>query len=692
MGKGPHACSRLASDTSRAVSIGYLTYGMEEHRRGQGRDRVEKPTATMEENYLAASRARTTALTEQPQIMGVRAKSKADWVSYPPLLLRYGIAVASVTVVFGLHLLLDSLSMHYSFLLLILGATTLSASILVSAWYGGLGPGLLATALAALISDYHFVYPSHSFSGLSIEATPLLAFVLEGMFISSLAVALRFARSSVEERTWEARSLEKRYRAVVEQAAEGILIVDVSTKRVLDGNTAYQSLLGYSPEEMSYLTLYDLLPYSREDTDKYVGGVLDQNRYVSGEWRHRRKDGSLVDVEVSANMILDGGREAICMVVRDITERKRTEEVHRYHAYLLENVNDAILATDEQMLLTAWNKAAEKMYGWRADEVLGNHIWQVVPLEITEDQREDALRELAETGRFRIEVITYGKDGTPVYVEGVTVALRGEEGEITGYVNIRRDITERKRTENELHLLNQELAERGRELHRMVRRIVAVQEEERRRVAYEVHDGFTQTAAAAYRRLQTFAEHRRPESEEDREALEDAIALVRRTVEEARFVIANLRPTTLDDFGLATAIRMQIEELQTEGFEASYEETLGKERLPSTLEVNLFRLAQEALSNVRKHAETDRLRVAIGRHEEVVRLEVRDWGRGFRTSDVRGGAGPGETVGLSSMRDRVVLLSGSLQIRSEPGIGTSVVAEIPLPADGEEKEEADDEG
>ena len=624
--------------------------------------------------------------------MGVRAKSKADWVSYPPLLLRYGIAVASVTVVFGLHLLLDSLSMHYSFLLLILGATTLSASILVSAWYGGLGPGLLATALAALISDYHFVYPSHSFSGLSIEATPLLAFVLEGMFISSLAVALRFARSSVEERTWEARSLEKRYRAVVEQAAEGILIVDVSTKRVLDGNTAYQSLLGYSPEEMSYLTLYDLLPYSREDTDKYVGGVLDQNRYVSGEWRHRRKDGSLVDVEVSANMILDGGREAICMVVRDITERKRTEEVHRYHAYLLENVNDAILATDEQMLLTAWNKAAEKMYGWRADEVLGNHIWQVVPLEITEDQREDALRELAETGRFRIEVITYGKDGTPVYVEGVTVALRGEEGEITGYVNIRRDITERKRTENELHLLNQELAERGRELHRMVRRIVAVQEEERRRVAYEVHDGFTQTAAAAYRRLQTFAEHRRPESEEDREALEDAIALVRRTVEEARFVIANLRPTTLDDFGLATAIRMQIEELQTEGFEASYEETLGEERLPSTLEVNLFRLAQEALSNVRKHAETDRLRVAIGRHEEVVRLEVRDWGRGFRTSDVRGGAGPGETVGLSSMRDRVVLLSGSLQIRSEPGIGTSVVAEIPLPADGEEKEEADDEG
>jgi PAS domain S-box-containing protein len=615
-----------------------------------------------------------------------------DSVSYPSLLLHYGIAVASVAVVLGFHLLMDALFIHYSLLLLILGAMMLSTSIMISAWYGGLGPGLLATVLAALIADYHFVSPIHSFVGLGVKTTPLVAFVLEGIFVSSLVGTLRFARSRAEERTREAQGLEERYRAVVEQAAEGILLVDLSTKRVLDANTTYQGLLGYSPEEMPYLTLYDLVPYSREDTDSYVGGVLDQGRYVSGGREHRRKDGSLVEVEVSANVILDDGREVICMVVHDITERKRTEEEHRYHAYLLETIHDAVLATDEQLLLTAWNKAAEKMYGWRADEVLGSYIWQVVPLEMTEDQREDALRELAKTGRFRSEVITYAKDGRPVWVEGITVALRGEKGEITGYVNIRRDITERKRTEEDLHSLNHELVERERELHSLLRRVVAIQEEERRRVAYEVHDGFTQTAAAAYRHLQTFAEHRRLESEEDREELEDAIALVRRTVEEARSVIQNLRPTTLDDFGLAAAIQLQVEELQTEGFEASYEGKLGEERLPSTLEANLFRVTQEALSNVRKHAETGRVRVAIGRREGVVRLEVRDWGRGFCTSEVRGSAGPGETVGLSSMRDRVALLSGSLEIRSEPGIGTSVVAEIPLPAAGEEKGEADDDG
>src|SRR5829696_1580914 len=98
--------------------------------------------------------------------MGVQAKSKADSVSYPYLLLRYGIAVASAAAVLGLHLILDSLFVHYSVLTLILSVTMLSVCIMFSAWFGGLGPGVVATLLCALISDYHFVYPIHSFAGL----------------------------------------------------------------------------------------------------------------------------------------------------------------------------------------------------------------------------------------------------------------------------------------------------------------------------------------------------------------------------------------------------------------------------------------------------------------------------------------------------------------------------------------------
>ncbi len=131
---------------------------------------------------------------------------------------------------------------------------------------------------------------------------------------------------SPEEFFAELRESEERYRAVVEQASEGIVLVDVDTKRVLEANPAYQALLGYAPEETASLTLYDLVPYSREAMDCYVGRVLERGSYVSGERRHRRKDGSLVDVEVRANTISYGGREAMCIVVRDITERKKAEE------------------------------------------------------------------------------------------------------------------------------------------------------------------------------------------------------------------------------------------------------------------------------------------------------------------------------------------------------------------------------
>ncbi len=136
------------------------------------------------------------------------------------------------------------------------------------------------------------------------------------------------ARDTTERKLAEAalKESEARYRSVVEQAAEGILLVDVDTKRVLETNAAYQDLLGYSTEEILRLSLYELVPYSREDMDCYVERVLESGSYVSGQRRHLRKDGSLVEVEVSANVVSYGGREIICMVVRDITERKRAEE------------------------------------------------------------------------------------------------------------------------------------------------------------------------------------------------------------------------------------------------------------------------------------------------------------------------------------------------------------------------------
>jgi signal transduction histidine kinase len=223
-----------------------------------------------------------------------------------------------------------------------------------------------------------------------------------------------------------------------------------------------------------------------------------------------------------------------------------------------------------------------------------------------------------------------------------------------------------------------QLADREQRLQDLVRQLQVAQEEERRRVAYEIHDGLAQVAASAHQHLQTFADYHAPESDRAREALERTVELVQRTVREARRLIAGLRPTALDDFGLATAIRMEIEALRNEGWEITYDENLGEERLPSTVETALFRVAQEALTNVRKHAGRVHVEVTLAHPDSSVRLEVRDWGRGFDVAESRARGRPGERVGLLGMQERVAMLHGECSVTSQPGVGTWLRVNIPL--------------
>src|SRR4051812_27879745 len=163
----------------------------------------------------------------------------------------------------------------------------------------------------------------------------------------------------------------------------------------------------------------------------------------------RMADGTQLWLSCNSSPIYDeeGSVVAGVLVVSDITERKQAVEEHAYHAHLLDNIHDAVIATDEQFVVTAWNKAAEQMFGWTANEALGRKVYEVIPTEYSDVEMAQTLRQLSEMGGFRGDMIMYHKDGTPVYTEARTIALRGEqeeEGEITGYLNITRDITERK--------------------------------------------------------------------------------------------------------------------------------------------------------------------------------------------------------------------------------------------------------
>jgi signal transduction histidine kinase len=397
----------------------------------------------------------------------------------------------------------------------------------------------------------------------------------------------------------------------------------------------------------------------------------------------------------------------------DITERKRAEEDLRRSVNSLLALNEAaqILASSlkrEEIALkllqvtqrmSALEAASLALYDERGELDEWHSVGEkgVLAAVRAQPRARAAAREAAEGGQPRsVELPLPGASGREASwgAAGVFVPLRAHDrviGVLEAYGP--RPLQEKESMETLASLASQgasalenarlyeELSERERELRDLVRRILVAQEDERRRVAYDIHDGLTQTAIAAYRRLELFVKHRPPDAAQDREELEDALDLVRNTVGDARRIIANLRPTSLDDFGLAIAVRMSVDDLRGEGFKVSYEETLGKKRLPATLETALFRVAQEALANVRKHAQTKRVHISLGRRDDgMVHLEVRDWGRGFEEpagAEQRGG-GPGERVGLSSMQERVTLLGGSLQVRSEPGKGTAVLAEIPM--------------
>ena len=163
-----------------------------------------------------------------------------------------------------------------------------------------------------------------------------------------------------------------------------------------------------------------------------------------------------------------------------------------------------------------------------------------------------------------------------------------------------------------------DLAERENRLQDLIRKLITAQEEERRKVSYEVHDGLAQTAAAAHQLLQAFARRHQPASEEGRKDLARVLQLVQQTVGEARYVIADLRPTALDDLGLGAAVRLQVEKISDEGSQVDYEEELGDERLPPEVETALFRVTQEALTNVRKHAPSARVKITL-KHTERLR-------------------------------------------------------------------------
>jgi PAS domain S-box-containing protein len=622
-------------------------------------------------------------------------------------LLRYGVAVLVVGVALGTKLLLDPVIPQDGPFLLLFGA------VMVSAWYGGLGPGLLTTVFAGLVTDYFFLRPQGPFG---LEAVPLLVFFLEGTLVCLLTAALRTARRRAEASKAEAerdherlRRSEEHFRSLVEGMREHAIFTLDPQGRVANWDAG--RLTGYTATEVVgrpfsvFFTEKDIeqgRPQRYLHLATHEGSLREDHPFVC-------KDGSRFIASTTTTALHDseGKLRGFSVVAQDISEQREAEEMlkrsldvqlalyetgrilgsslewEEIGSRLLEvvrrvsNLTAAVISVpDEDGQLSIWRSSGLEGLWRRArfapealsarEEVLETRERRLLRLRRPEDPEERYLVGLYLPLLVRDRIIgvleAYGPD-----------ALVDESAE-TLY-----SLASQAASALENARLYTELAERENQLRDLVGKLIMAQEEERRRVAYDIHDGLAQSAAAAHQHLQAFARHHTICSVEDQEELDEALELVRELVGEARQVIYDLRPTVLDDFGLAAAVRLQVASLRVEGLQIDLEESLGDGRLPAEVETTLFRVAQEALTNIRKHAEATKARVVLDRPGSAVRLLVRDEGRGFRPNEATRTNGRGEKVGLSGMRERVSLLGGKFELYSEPGSGTTIEAEVELP-------------
>jgi PAS domain S-box-containing protein len=472
---------------------------------------------------------------------------------------------------------------------------------------------------------------------------------------------------------------------------------------------AVERMLGYSAPTLIGMNVSDYIHPEDQSSamERFAHRVHQPEHAQLSEFRARHKDGSWRQMEAIITDRTDdpliGG---VVVDARDVTERKWSADrlqhsleallaIHQVGRVLASNpeqqaIGAALLESalriapiDEAVLLLRTPRGTLTCSG-----VCGGtgQIWPVIRHARS---ARSARQQVLQTGLpqfFRARPAEFGFNP----IEAWDLPLRAQE-RVIGILEVYGAnliagpgidelsiLADQAASALERARLYQELAERERRLEALVRQMLLAEEDHRRRVAFEIHDGLAQLAWAAQQHLEAFAAQYHARSRQRKDELSQALSLAGRTVREARRVIAGLRPAILDDFGLSSAISFELQAQRGDGWEVEFNDGLGSIRLDPTFETALFRVVQEALTNVRKHAHARRVAVTIERRGNSVHLEVRDWGRGFSPAVAQAAVGPSEHVGLAGMQERIALISGRLTIRSRPGAGTRIQVQAPL--------------
>lgn len=459
-------------------------------------------------------------------------------------------------------------------------------------------------------------------------------------------------------------------RAVLDAALDAVILVN-GDGTIRLWNRQAEALLGWKAVEVIGRTLSSLIVPEPHGEDRAhalarllaAGGAPQAPQRGDVHTRHR--DGHAVPVELGISPIAGESRFVVCL--RDNTERRRRDEVERFQSRILENVHDSVIVVDLQGRVEYWNQGAERLYGYTTQEMLGRSVGAILPEDVS--AKADLERVLV-AGQLSEEVRRRCKDGTSLWVESRRWTMHDARGAVVGALGVATDITQRKRVAAELQ-------ESRAQLRNLADRLRRAREEERASIARQIHDEMGQVLTALRLDVSWLEAHIPGGERRLRDKCHTMERLIVATIGQVRSLATELRPAVLDDLGLPAAIEWGTAEFaRRSGIACDLhlpDELADVDRDRAT---DLFRILQEALTNVARHAGARRVevRLRVRRRREELVLQVNDDGRGITAEE----AGDPRSLGLVGMRERALLWNGSVEVRAGRTGGTRVLVRLPL--------------
>ncbi len=475
------------------------------------------------------------------------------------------------------------------------------------------------------------------------------------------------ARDVSERRRFE--QINAQLAAIVESSNDAI-VSRGSDGAIITWNAAAERLFGYTAAEVIGQNVSLIIPADQEARRaQRLARLKDGLSVPTYDTVRLGKDGRRIDVAVTASPLKDasGKMMGISLVFRDISERKRAEVERAQLAAIVESSNDAILIRDPGRTILSWNAAAERLFGWSAQEAIGQAIDLIVPPERIGKLRGFIGRVTRGESVSPVETTHLRKDGARIPTQITVSPVRDKQGNVIAHSFTVRDMTELKRNEEALR----SYAARLRELSR---RLQAVEATERNAISRELHDRIGQGLTTLSLMVGTLGARLPKEARSTVQTqLKDIQALLGSVVANVRDVMAELRPPVLDDYGLLAALRHLVTEFaKRTGIAVNLSGVDLHPRLPLIVETAMFRISQETLNNIAKHAHAKKVEVKLNPVSERVVLDIADDGIGFDANNMPHG---GEHWGMITMRERAEAVGITLRLESASGAGTRVVLE-----------------